>query len=932
VPTLTPEQEARQQIDRLLEAAGWQVQTRPRMNRTAAPGVAVCEFPLATGQVDYMLFAGGRPIGVVEAKPAGTPLSGVEPQALKYCAGLPAALRPLAWHDPLPFRYESTGVETFFADDRDPAARSRRLFTFHRPETLLKWIGAGGSQTAPTLRTRLRHMPPLVTTGLWQAQVEAIHNLERSLAEDRPRALLQMATGSGKTYTAVNFVYRLIKYAGANRVLFMVDRTNLGLQARNEFARFVTPEDAGLGAGRKFTELYNVQHMRSNALDSVAKVCITTVQRLYSMLRGEAEMDPEMEEHPLAALRHFFGDQPKEVAYSPNLPIEYFDFIVIDECHRSIYNVWRQVLEYFDAYLIGLTATPSKLTYGFFHQNRVMEYTRERAVADGVNVDGWVYRIRTEVTEGGARIEAGEWVDRRDRRTREQRAAEMDEELDYGPEQLDRAVVAPDQIRTVVQAFRDRLFTEIFPGRTIVPKTLVFAKDDSHAEDIVRIVREEFGQGDEFCQKITYKVTGRDPQDLINDFRNSYNPRIAVTVDMIATGTDVKPLEILLFMRRVNSANFFEQMLGRGTRVVSETELRAVTSDAHRKTHFVIVDAVGAVDHPKLYVGTLDRKRSLPFGALLEQISWGILSEEAFTSLAVRLARLEKEVTEEERAAIREASGGQSPRELAHALLDAVDPDLALEAARAQGLADPAPEEMAAVRHRRMEEAARPFHDPDLRERLANVQQRSEQIIHVAIKDRLVEAAYSADATARARQVVEGFRQFVLQHRDEITALQLLLDQPYRRRALTLQQIEELKERIEQPPHVWTTQGLWEAYVQLEQDRVRGAGAERVLTDLVSLVRRAVQMDDELVPYPERVQQRYQDWLAAQEAGGRTFTPEQRWWLDRIAEAIGLNLSVTAQDLQYGEMHDHGGLFAARGLFGDELAVLLDELNERLAA
>ncbi|MGC9395161.1 MAG: DEAD/DEAH box helicase family protein [Anaerolineae bacterium] len=973
MPTLlTPEQQAREAIDRMLEASGWQVQTRQQMNRTAAPGVAVCEFPLTTGEVDYMLFAQGRPIGVVEAKPAGTPLSGVEPQAMKYCEGLPDMLRPLAWHDPLPFRYESTGVETYFADDRDPDARSRRVFTFHRPETLVEWVSTVGARHSPngqtiegmvefpqpslptavrgmprpytnanvvadprapysahvqTLRSRLRTMPPLITTGLWPAQIRAIHNLEASLAQDRPRALIQMATGSGKTYTAVSFVYRLIKHAGANRVLFMVDRNNLGKQAFNEFAKFTTPDD-----GRKFTELYNVQHMQSNVLDPVSKVCITTVQRLFSMLSDEPELPPELEDRPLHEVQAILGDQPREVVYNPNFPIEYFDFIVIDECHRSIYNVWRQVLEYFDAYLIGLTATPAKQTFGFFNQNLVMEYTDAQAVIDGVNVDGWVYRIRTQITEAGSTVEAGEWVGKRDRKTREERWEQLDEDLDYAGNDLDRQVQTPDQIRTVLQTYRDRLPVDIFPGRDEVPKTLIFAKDDNHAEEITRIAREVFGKGDAFCQKITYKVTGRKPSDLINDFRNSYNPRIAVTVDMIATGTDVRPLEVLLFMRNVNSANFFRQMRGRGTRVVSETELQSVTPSAQRKTHFVLVDAVGVVEHPKIDAGGVDRKRSLSLANLLERFAFGIYNEDDFESLAVRLSRLDPLLTDDERMAVKSLAGGKSPRALAASLLDAINPDVVRE--RAEALAgpgvEPTPEHRARAQAEAMWMAAEPFNDPDLRQQLQNIQQRTEMTIDTVSVDTLIDAGYSEADTERAREMTASFRAFLEANCDEITALQLLFDQPYRRRELTLREIEDLKARIEQPPHVWTTESLWRAYAQLEKDKVRGVRTERVLTDLVSLVRHAVQLDDELIPYPERVQQRYADWLAAQEASGKVFTEGQRWWLDRIAEAIGVNLTVTARDFQYGELFQRGGWRAAQRAFGDALPALLDALNHAL--
>ncbi len=924
----TPEQLARQNIDALLAQCGWIVQSRHEMNLGAGRGIAVREFPLKTGFADYLLFVDRRAIGAIEAKPEGTTLTGVEAQAEKYSVGLSAT--PPAWHSPLPFLYESTGVETFFTNGLDPEPRSRRTFAFHRPETLAQWA----SETR-SVRARLRNLPPLNVNGLWSAQIEAIENLERSLAQDRPRALIQMATGSGKTFTAVSFIYRLIKFAGAKRVLFLVDRSNLGRQTLREFQQYRTPDD-----GRLFTELYNVQHLQSNTLDSVSRVCITTIQRLYSMLSGEAEFDPELEEGSLFEIGDRLGDQPKDVRYNPALPIEYFDFIVTDECHRSIYNLWRQVLEYFDAFITGLTATPSKQTFGFFNQNLVMEYSRQRAVADGVNVDGQVYRIRTQITEAGSTVEAGYYVDKRDRQTRKLRWESLDEDLAYDAAQLDRAVVADDQIRTVVRTYRDRLFTELFPGRTDVPKTLVFAKDDSHAEDIVRIMREEFGKGNEFCQKITYRTTGVKPEDLIASFRNSYQPRIAVTVDMIATGTDIKPLEVLLFMRPVKSRLLFEQMLGRGTRVINPTDLIAVTPDALRKTHFVIVDAVGVVDQEKVETQMLERKRSLPFDKLLEAIALGAHDDDTLSSLAGRLARLDRTMSDQDRfniAAIVGAAVGAdprvgpmgehvgSPRQLANALLDAIDPDKPIELVEA-GDAPNVKAAQAAL----IDRAVQPFDDPKLRKALIDMQARNEQTIDRVSRDRLIDAAYDAHATDRARATIESFRQFIEQHRDEIAALQLIYAQPYGRRQLTLRQIKELAQTLEQPPHSWTTESLWAAYAQLERDRVRGVGAKRVLTDVVSLVRHAVQLDDELVPYPERVRARYAEWAQTQAAAGRTFSADQRWWLDQIVETLGVNLSVSEDDLSAGEFFGKGGLIKARQVFGAELPALLDELNSAL--
>ena len=335
-----------------------------------------------------------------------------------------------------------------------------------------------------------------------------------------------MASGAGKTFLAVTFIYRLIKFAKAKRVLFLVDRSNLGRQTYKEFQQYVAPID-----GRKFTELYNVQHLTSNKIDPVSKVCITTIQRLYSMLKGE-ELDPNDEEGSVFEEGAPVAESPKEVVYNPAIPIEDFDFIVTDECHRSIYNLWRPVLEYFDGFIVGLTATPSKQTFGFFNQNLVMEYPHERAIADGVNVGYEVYRIRTKIGEEGSKVDAGFYVDKRDKATRSTRWEKLDEDLEYASSQLDKNVVSIDQIRTVIRTFKEKLSTEIFPGRKNVPKTLIFAKDDSHADDIVHLAREEFGKGNDFCQKITYRTSGK-PEELITAFRNSYNPRIAVTVDMI---------------------------------------------------------------------------------------------------------------------------------------------------------------------------------------------------------------------------------------------------------------------------------------------------------------------------------------------------------------------------------------------------------------
>jgi type I restriction enzyme, R subunit len=577
---LTPEGRARVKIDRMLNDAGWSVQQARGVNLRASRGVAVREFVMRSphGRADYLLFLDGQAVGALEAKKEGETLTGVAWQTAKYVEGIPDDI-PTALEGALPFVYQSTGTETRFTNTLDPEPTSRDVFWFHRPETLAGWLDEVLRHPAgATLRHRLRQMPPPNLADLWPPKDVAVRNLEESLAQNRPRALIQMATGSGKTLLAAFVCYRLIKDAGAKRILFLVDRANLGRQTLKEFQGFTVPD-----VNRKFTELYNVQHLSSNRIDDVSRVTISTIQRLYATLRGDAELDEELDEHSAADVE---PTAPVEVAYNPAVPPETFDVIVVDEAHRSIYGVWRQVLDYFDSFVIGLTATPNKQAFGFFNQNLVMEYTHDQAVADQVNVDFDVYRIRTQITESGSTVDAGLVTQFRDRKTRARRWQQLDDEVTYGAEVLDRAVVAQDQIRTVLETFRDRLFTEIFPGRSEVPKTLIFAKDDSHADDIVQIAREVFGKGDDFAAKITYKATGRRADELIKAFRNSYNPRIAVTVDMIATGTDVRPLECVFFMRSVKSRTYFEQMKGRGVRVWdSGFEPETALSRASLTTH-----------------------------------------------------------------------------------------------------------------------------------------------------------------------------------------------------------------------------------------------------------------------------------------------------------------------------------------------------------
>ncbi len=912
-PAPLTEAETRIVIDGMLRAAGWSVQDAGSMDLYVAQGVAVREVRLADGVADYLLYVDRKIVGVVEAKREGASLAAVEWQSDRYATGLDSGQRLAAWRVPLPFRYESTGVETWFTNGVDPQRRARRVFSFHRPETVSRWMREAEERPeAPTLRARLRRLPPLDETGLRPAQVKAVQGLEASLAADRARGLIQMATGAGKTYAAVTASYRLLKHAGAQRILFLVDRNNLGRQAAEEFGAYRTPDD-----GRKLTELYNVQRLSGSAMLGSSKVVISTIQRLYRVLSGAEVPPPDDDDR---AYDDYDRDEPVEVAYSADLPPETFDLIVVDECHRSIYGLWRAVLEYFDAYVVGLTATPVAQTFGFFHQNLLSSYTYQEAVADGVNVDFDVFRIRTELTEHGATIDAQTVVPVRDRRTRRQRYLELDDDYTYEASQVGRSVISEGQLRLVLQAFRDRLFTEIFPGRTVVPKTLIIAKDDNHAEDVVRMVREVFDAGNDFATKITYRA--EDPHRLLQAFRTTPELRVAVTVDMIATGTDVRPLECVLFLREVKSWSLFEQMKGRGARTLDEAEFRAVTPDAIRKDRFVIVDAVGVTDSPRVDAAPLQRhsERQISLEQLLRKAGALTLTEDEVSTLASRLARLNQQITPAERAEL-EGVAGQSLVSITHGLVESVDQD-AQENARTSG--------GRAAQRALIERGLRPLAaNPELRERLLEIRRQHDIYYDEVNPDRLISAEGVTFSAANPKHLVESWQAWLREHQAEVDALQVAFSDPSRDPHVVYGLVKEIADRIARPPQRWTPRDLWNAYAALGKAPRNG---RRGVTDLVSILRYELGVDAEIAPFRSRVEERFAAWLARQTQSGVSFTPDQRWWLDRMVTVIVSSAGISGDDLDDVPFSEHGGTTGFWHAFGDRAESLLTELNRELTA
>jgi len=898
---VAPEARARELIDAQLIAAGWVIQDRDSLDRRASLGVAVREYPLASGPADYLLMIDGKACGVVEAKKEGHTLSGVADQATGYNAGASAALA--TWGLPLRFDYEANGSEILFSDIVDPEQRSRPLYAFHRPETLLAWLKDGSS-----IRKRLTNLPELDETGLRDCQIEAINGIERSLAGDYPRTLIQMSTGAGKTFTAATLSYRLLAHAGAHRILFLVDRNNLGRQTLKEFQTYRPP-----GTGRLFTELYNAQRLGAAGLDKNAKVVISTIQRVFAQLSG-TELDEDAEE---ASAFESYAPPLRVVSYNPALPPETFDFIIVDECHRSIYGSWRQVLDYFDTQIIGLTATPSMHTMAFFGYNIVAEYPYEKSVADGVNVPFEIYRIRTQIGEFGSRIDAGFSVPKRDRHTRRQRYEELEDDLVYSGADLDRSVVATNQIRTILETYRDTLPIELFPGREEVPKTLIFAKDDNHAEEIVTIAREVFGKGNAFAKKITHAAT--EPEKVLAAFRTEYLPRIAVTVDMIATGTDVKAIEVLIFMRDVRSALYFEQMRGRGVRSMSAADLAKVTPDAPAKDRFILIDAVGVTESEKIVVRPLERERKVPFDKLLEQVASGRSDEDAVSTLAGRLASLDRKLSAEDRDLVIEASGGHSLSDLAGRLVDALDED------RIHALAGGGDHD--AVAREERERALMPFDNPKLRTVLIELKRASEIVIDEVSQDVVISSVFDPVA---AKKMTTSFRSFLDEHSDALTALQILYAKPAVQKRLTYDSLDELRMAMMRPPWLLEPLHIWSAYRRLQGDKVRGNPA-KTLTDIVALVRFALGSSETLAPLSMDMAGRFNLWLGREKKAGRDYTPEQLDWLEAIRDHLAANIEVSLGDLQ-SSFADRGGVIGARRAFGSRLDALLDELHDVLVA
>lgn len=912
---MKPEEKSRLTIDKKLIESGWVIQDVKSLNLSASLGLAVREFPTSTGPVDYALFIEGVPVGVIEAKKTdeGENITAVEGQSSRYANSTFKWIKSIYR---IRFAYEATDKLTRFTDYNDVKYRSRTVFSFHRPETLNALL-----KQADTIRNNMKHFPEFDPTGFRKCQITAIENLDKSFADNRPKALVQMATGAGKTFTAITAAYRLLKYGKMNRILFLVDTKGLGEQAEREFLAYRPTDD-----NRSFSQIYGVHRLKSSYIPDGVQICISTIQRMYSILKGD-ELDESAEETSFNEFVTADSKAPKEVVYNEKYPPEFFDCIIVDECHRSIYNVWNQVLEYFDSFIIGLTATPDKRTFAFFNENVVSEYPREQAIIDGVNVGEDIFLIETNIGKNTTHI-MKQMIEVRSRLSREKRWKQLDEDVDYTPSQLDRDIVNPSQIRTVIRTFKENVFTSLFPRRKEVPKTLIFAKTDSHADDIIQIVREEFGEGNEFCKKITYSA--ENPESVLSSFRNDYYPRIAVTVDMIATGTDVKPIECLIFMRDVRSKNYFEQMKGRGTRTLSKDDLQKVTPSAtDNKDHFVIVDAVGVTKSKKSDTRTLERKPSVSMRELMMNVALGDKSEDTLTSLANRIIRLNSQMTPSEKKEFAETVG-DSAGQVAEKLLNAFDEDAILNKAQEQfATGEPTDEQIAEAKKALVVEAVAPFQNPDVRDYIENVRRSHEQIIDNVNLDEVLFVGFDSQQEENADRVISSFREFIDENRDEIIALRIIYNQNYKDRPMAIEGLKALYEKLKAKGI--TIERLWDCYAIKKPENVK-RGTMAQLADLISIIRFEMGYTENLAPFADRVNYNFMQWTLRRNAGAVHFTDEQMEWLRLVKDHIAVSLSIEPTDLDLNPFDRKGGLGRFYEVFGESYEAILMEMNIELVA
>ena len=884
---MTPEEKARVKIDRWFTEAGWQVVNRDEFEPTMT-AVAVREGLLKGNlEADYLMFINGKVCGVLEAKREEVDVDSgrVSDQVSTYAKSVPNYYQ--AWQKPIPLLYKSNGKVVLFQDFRNTNTEWDEINRIHTPKEIVAMLG---------IQDFFAGLPTLCKKGLRECQYEAITELEKTFRSGQKRALMVLATGAGKTYTACLAAYRMLSYTPMRRVLFLVDRNNLGRQAENEFGTFRLTEN-----GEAFNTIYGVERLKSSKIPSDCNVVISTIQRLFSLLKGEDIQDNDDDDTDDATTEVTLPD-------NPNLPHDFFDMSIIDECHRSIYGNWRKVLEYFDtARLIGLTATPIPETMAFFNNNRIVNYTLEKSIVDGVNVDHRVYRIKTEATENGGAILKGDRVRVETRYTGKTEEVSTRETKNYTKTELNRSIVNPSQIKLILSTYRDAVYSEMFndpqrnPDFCYLPKTLIFALNEAHATNIVNIAKEVFGEKcpnadmDRYVQKITY--SSGDSNELIRQFRNDRDFRIAVTCTLVATGTDVKPLEVVMFMRDVESEPLYIQMKGRGVRTIGDEQLRAVTPNAFSKDCFFLVDAVGVTEHTMSIPEQGDGPDTITITLkeLLERIAHGNVPNMYLKRLAATLSRLYNKADNNQRAEFERLSS-DSMDTIAQRIYDALE----------NGTLPPYND----------------INEPNNERKglVASVANHAEVRRYILIlaagfvntlmpgEDALISKGFSVE---EAKDTTAAFEQYCRDHADEIEALRILYNQSGE--PITFSMMKDLENKLKMENNRFSTKQLWNSYAIVSPDSVRRTTKKEeseALTNIIQLVRFAYRQIERLDSVCTTARQYFNLWCGQWH---RDISERQKQLMSQIVDYVASNGACTINDIREDDRTQAAQMIAAFG-------------------
>ncbi|MBE6851578.1 MAG: DEAD/DEAH box helicase [Ruminococcus sp.] len=881
---MLPEEKARVKIDEKLNRAGWYVVDRAEYVPQTASAIREA-LTQGNKESDYLLFIDNKAIAVLEAKRVDHSLGeAVESQAENY------ARTPLSWYGLwedgfIPLVYLSNGEKILFKNLLSDADEYIEIDSFHTPKEMLRLIKQSSEYGA---------LPKLEKQTLRDCQYNAELNFEKSVKNGQKKNLAVLATGSGKTYLACLASYRLLNYTSTRRILFLVDRNNLARQTESEFSQFSMTENK-----KEMNTLYDIKRLKHED-DLKGDIVISTIQKLYAVMTGQVlhDDDEDAEDERLAESEEKDDDTVVKLGGNLTIPPDYFQFIIVDECHRSIYGKWKAVLDYFKgANILGLTATPTPEAYAYFNQNVVENYTYERSVVDGVNVQARIYRIATEVTEHGGTLDKGTTVTETARRTHAETSYAIDSSKEYDKNLLDRSIVNRQQIRKVLEVFKNAIYTDLYPERAKswehIPKTLIFAKNDHHASEIVEAVKDVFGcefEGGEvpehFVQKITY--SSDDSNALIRDLRNEKDFRIAVTVTLVATGTDVKPLEIVMFMKDVMSEVLYTQMKGRGCRVITEDKLREVTPNADGKDCYFIVDAVGVTEHEKNIPGSGSGPGSsgkrLTLEQLLEHLSHNELSDDNLSLLMDYCSIIHRRYKDNRffghHLEYFINSFGFSPKDIAASIQEA------LEKGHLPPYNSPSDANMV-----RMQLIDRLISNIPARKKLLELRQ-GYVLTTEEDPDALISAGFKLED---ARSYTEKFEQYLNDNKDSIEALRILYNSEDA--LITQSMLIDLRDRLLSQSSHFKASHLWKYYRTLDPSSVDDFDTRanaKALTNLIQLVRYAYKKNDKLTSLMNGFVQRFNLYCGQTQ---RDLSEDQINVMRQIAEYIVNDGAITPAEL-----------------------------------